>query len=52
MFILRDVKHSTSVWRGGAKNTQGQFGVAEVRILMTSLRDGSYKVKDIMNVCI
>jgi len=52
MFILRDVKHSTSVWRSGAKNTQGQFAVAEVKILMIILRDGGYKVKDIMNICI
>jgi len=50
MLILRDVKHPTSVWRGGAKNTHGQFGVANVRILTINLRDGGYKVKDIMNM--
>jgi len=35
--VWRDVKHSTSAWRGGGKNTHGQSGEAEVTILVIYL---------------
>jgi len=35
--VWRDVKHSTSAWRGGGKNTHGQSKEAEVRILVIYL---------------
>jgi len=35
--ISRDVKHSTSAWRGDEKNIHGQSKEAEVRILMINL---------------
>ena len=38
LVVWRDVKHWTSAWRGGANNTQGQYGETEVIILMTNLR--------------
>lgn len=34
VFVWRDVKHSTSAWRGGGKNTHDQSGEAEATILM------------------
>ena len=37
MVIWRDVKHSTSAWRGGGKNTYSQSREAEVTILMIYL---------------
>jgi hypothetical protein len=42
--IWRDVKHSTSFWRGGGKNTHGQPREAVVRILMIYLLRWSFKV--------
>jgi len=38
--VWRDVKHSTSAWRGDGKNTHGHFGKTEVRIRMISLSGG------------
>ena len=35
--VWRDVKHSTSSWRGGGKNTHGQPGEAVVRIIVIYL---------------
>ena len=35
--VWRDVKHSTSAWRGGGKNTHDQSGEAKVTILMIYL---------------
>jgi hypothetical protein len=35
--VWRDVKHSTSAWRGGGMNTHGQSEEAEVRILVINL---------------
>jgi len=35
--VWRDVKHSTSAWRGDGKNTHDQFGEAEATILMIYL---------------
>jgi len=46
--VWKDVKHSTSTWRGDAKNTHGQSGEAEVRILMIYLLRWSFKVEDIV----
>jgi hypothetical protein len=37
VLVWRDVKHSTSAWRGGGKNTHDQPGEAVVRILMIYL---------------
>ena len=37
VFIWRDVKHSTSTWRGDSKNTHGQFEEADARILVISV---------------
>jgi hypothetical protein len=46
--VWRDVKHSTSAWRGGGKNTHDQPGEAVVRILMIYLLRWSFKVEDIV----
>ena len=46
--IWRDVKHSTSAWRGGDKNTHAQSGEAEATILMIYLLRWSFKVEDIV----
>jgi len=46
--VWRDVKHSTSAWRGGGKNTHDQSGEAEVTILMIYLLRWSFKVEDIV----
>jgi len=46
--VWRDIKHSTSAWRGGAKNTHGQSGEAEATILMIYLLRWSFKVEDIV----
>ena len=35
--VWRVVKHSTPAWRGGGKNTHGQSGEVELRILMIYL---------------
>jgi hypothetical protein len=48
VFVWRDVKHSTSAWRGGDKNTHDQSGEAEVTILMIYLLRWSFKVEDIV----
>jgi len=45
--VWRDVKHSTSAWRGGGKNTHDQSGEAEVTILMIYLLRWSFKVENI-----
>jgi len=37
VIIWRDVKHSTSAWRGGGKNTHCRPGEAVVRILVINL---------------
>jgi hypothetical protein len=46
--VWRDVKHSTSAWRGGGKNTHDQSGEAEVTILMIYLLRWNFKVEDIV----
>jgi len=46
--VWRDVKHSTSAWRGGGKNTHGHSGETEVTILMIYLLRWSFKVEDIV----
>jgi len=46
--VWRDVKHSTSAWRGGAKNTQDQSREAETTILMICLLRWNFKVEDIV----
>jgi len=46
--VWRDVKHSTSAWRCGDKNTHDQFGEAEATILMIYLLRWSLKVEDIV----
>jgi hypothetical protein len=46
--VWRDVKHSTSAWRGGGKNTHDQSGEAEATILLIHLLRWSFKVKDIV----
>jgi len=46
--VWRDVKHSTSAWRGGGKNTHDQSGEAEATILMIYLLRWSFKVEDIV----
>jgi len=46
--VWRDVKHSTSVWRGGGKNTHDQSGEAEVTILMIYLLRWNFKVEDVV----
>ena len=46
--VWRDVKHSTSAWRGGGKNTHDQPREAVVRILMIYLLRWSFKVEDIV----
>jgi len=46
--VWRDVKHSTSAWRGGGKNTHDQSGEAEVTILMIYLLRWSFKVENIV----
>jgi len=43
--VWRDVKHSTSAWRGGAKNTHDQSREAEATILMIYLVRWSFKLK-------
>jgi len=48
VIIWRDVKHSTSAWRGGGKNTHDQSGETEVTILMIYLLKWSSKVEDIV----
>ena len=48
VIVWRDVKHSTSAWRGGGKNTHDQSGEAEVTILMIYLLRWSFKVEDIV----
>jgi hypothetical protein len=35
--VWKDVKHSTSSWRGGGRNTHGHPGEAVVRILVIDL---------------
>jgi len=50
VFVWRDVKHSTSAWRGGGKNTHYQSGEAEATILMIYMWRWSFKVEDIV-VC-
>ena len=37
VIVCRDVKHSTSAWRGGGKNTHDQSGEAEATIPMIYL---------------
>ena len=37
VFVWRDVKHSTSSWRGGGKNTHDHSGEPEAKILMIYL---------------
>ena len=46
--VWRDVKHSTSVWRGGGKNTHDQSGESEATLLMIYLLRWSFKVEDIV----
>ena len=46
--VWRDVKHSTSAWRGSGKNTHDQSGETEVTILMIYLLRWSFKVEDIV----
>ena len=46
--VWRDVKHSTSAWRGSGKNTHDQSGETEVTILMIYLLKWSSKVEDIV----
>jgi len=46
--VWRDVKHSTSSWRGGAKNTHDQSREVETTILMIYLLRWSFKVEDIV----
>ncbi len=46
--VWRDVKHSTSTWRGGGKNTHDQSGKVEATILMIYLLRWSFKVEDIV----
>jgi hypothetical protein len=46
--VWRDVKHSTSAWRGGGKNTHDQSGEAVVKILMIYLLRWRFKVEDIV----
>jgi len=48
VIVWRDVKHSTSAWRGGGKNTHDQSGEAETTILMIYLLRWSFKVEDIV----
>ena len=45
--VWRDVKHSTSAWRDGGKNTHDQSGEAKVTILMIYLLRWSFKVENI-----
>jgi len=46
--VWRDVKHSTSAWRGSGKNTHDQSGEADATILMIYLLRWSFKVEDIV----
>jgi len=46
--VWRDVKHSTSAWRGGGKNTHGLPEEAVIRILVIYLLRWSFKVEDIV----
>jgi len=46
--VWRDIKHSTSAWRGGGKNTHDLSGEAEATILMIYLLRWSFKVEDIV----
>ena len=46
--VWRDVKHSTSAWRGGGKNTHDQSGEAETTILMIYMLRLSSKVEDMV----
>jgi len=48
LLVWRDVKHPTSAWRGGGKNTHDQSGEAEATILMIYLLRWSFKVEDIL----
>ena len=48
VIVWRDVKHTTSAWRGGGKNTHDQSGEAEATILMIYLLRWSFKVEDIV----
>jgi len=55
--VWRDIKHSTSTWRGGGKNTHGQSGEVEAKTLMIYLLRWSFSremscVEDVMvNAC-
>jgi len=46
--VWRDVKHSTSAWRGGGKNTHDQSREAEATILRIYLLRWNFKVEDIV----
>jgi len=46
--VWRDVKHSTSAWRGGDKNTHDLSGEADATILMIYMLRWSFKVEDIV----
>jgi len=46
--VWRDIKHSTSAWRGSGKNTHDQSGEADATILMIYLLRWSFKVEDIV----
>jgi hypothetical protein len=46
--VWRDVKHSTSAWRGSGKNTHDQSGEAEATTLMIYLLRWSFKVENIV----
>jgi len=48
VIVWRDVKHSTSAWRGCGKNTHDQSREAEETILMIYLLRWSFKVEDIV----
>jgi len=48
VIVWRDVKHTTSAWRGGGKNTHDQSGEAEATILMIYLLRWSFKVENIV----
>jgi len=46
--VWRDVKHSTSAWGGGGKNTHDQSGEVEATKLRISMLRWSFKVEDIV----
>jgi len=46
--VWRDVKHSTSAWRGDGKNTHDQSGKSEATIIMIYMLRWSFKVEDIV----